>query len=56
MRVKVGNRKAARYMMGDGECKKCVFYSKSLRFCLFMNCDTYGVFHQTETLEDIFKL
>lgn len=44
MKVKVGNQKAARYMMGDDECKKCVFYSKSLRLCLFMNCDTYGVF------------
>ena len=26
MRVKVGNQKAARYMIGDGECEKCVFY------------------------------
>lgn len=56
MRVKVGNQKAARYMIGDGECEKCVFYLKSLRFCLSMNCDIYGGFHQTETLEDIFKL
>lgn len=56
MRVKVGNQKAARYIMGDGECEKCVFYLKSLRFCLSMKCDTYRVFHQTETLEDIFKL
>ena len=56
MRVKVGNQKAARYMMGDGKCEKCIFYLESLQFCLFTKCSIYGVFHQTGTLEDIFHL
>lgn len=56
MRVKIGNQKAARYMIGDGECEKCVFYSKSLIFCISMNCYINGSFDRTGTLEDIFKL
>lgn len=56
MRVKVGNRKAARYMICDGYCKDCAFYSKSLMFCIFMDCRADGLFDQTGILEDIFKL
>lgn len=54
MRVKVGNQKAARYTIGDGECEKCAFYSKSVLFCISMNCDINGSFDRTGTLEDIF--
>jgi hypothetical protein len=56
MRVKVGNQKAARYMIDDGECENCAFYSKSLMFCVSMDCAINGLFYQTGTLEDIFKL
>jgi hypothetical protein len=56
MRVKVGNQKAAQYMILDGHCQKCAFYSKSLVFCVFMNCAINGAFYQTGTSEDIFKL
>lgn len=56
MRVKVGNQKAAQYMILDGHCQNCAFYSKSLSFCVSMNCAINGSFDRTETLEDIFKL
>jgi hypothetical protein len=56
MRVKVGNQKAARYMIGAGHCQNCAFYSKSLIFCVSMDCAINGLFYQTGTLEDIFKL
>lgn len=56
MRVKVGNQKAARYVILGDYCQNCAFYSKSLSFCVFMNCAINGSFSQTGTLEDIFKL
>lgn len=56
MRVKIGNQKAVRYMIGDGHCQNCAFYSKSLMFCVSMDCTINGLFYQTGTLEDIFKL
>lgn len=56
MRVKVGNQEAARYMICEGRCQECAFYSKSLLFCVSMNCDINGCFYQTGTLEDIFYL
>lgn len=56
MRVKVGNQTAARYVILEGSCQKCIFYSESLDFCAFMNCDINGRFDQTGILEDIFKL
>ena len=56
MRVKVGNQKAARYVILDGYCQNCAFYSKSLPFCVSMNCAINGAFYQTGALEDIFKL
>lgn len=56
MRVKVGNQKAARHTIGDDECEKCVFYLESLWLCRSMKCGTHGVFCQSGTLEDIFKL
>lgn len=56
MRIKVKNQKAARYVIGDGHCQNCVFYSESLMFCVSMDCAINGLFDQTEVLEDIFKL
>ncbi len=56
MRVKVGNQKAAQYMICEGHCQKCAFYSKSLMFCVSMDCAINGLFYQSGTLEDIFKL
>lgn len=56
MKAKVGNQKTAQYIMGNGRCQDCTFYSESLLFCISMNCDVNGLFDQTETLEDIFKL
>ena len=56
MRVKIGNQKAARYMIHDGHCQNCAFYSKSLIFCMYMDCAINGLFYQPGTLEDIFKL
>lgn len=56
MKVKVGNQKAARYVICKGSCQKCIFYSEALSFCASMNCDINGLFCQTGTLEDIFKL
>ena len=57
MRVKVGNQKAVRYMILDGHCERCAFYSKSLHFCVsMMNCGIDGLFSQLGTSEDIFKL
>jgi hypothetical protein len=56
MRVKVGNQKAARYIIHDGHCQSCAFYSKPLIFCISMNCSVDELFDQTGTLEDIFKL
>jgi hypothetical protein len=57
MRVKVGNQKAARYVILNGQCQSCAFYSKSLSFCVSMvDCAINGSFAQTGTLEDIFKL
>lgn len=56
MIIKVGNQKAARQVLSNDECGKCVFYLESLHFCLSMKCSIYGVFHQTGTSEDIFKL
>lgn len=56
MRVKVGNQKAAQYMIRDGHCQNCIFHSKSLIFCMSMDCAINGAFYQSETLEDIFKL
>ena len=56
MRVKIGNQKAARYMIHDGHCQNCAFYSKSLLFCVSMGCCINGLFDQTGILEDIFKL
>lgn len=56
MRVKIGNQKTAQYVIRDGSCFKCVFYSEALSFCASMNCDINGFFDQTGTLEDIFKL
>ena len=56
MRVKIGNQKAARYIIHDGHCQNCAFYSKSLIFCMYMDCAINGLFNQTGTLEDIFKL
>ena len=56
MRVKVGNQKTARYIVFEGSCLACVFYSESLNFCVSMNCDINGRFDQTGTSEDIFEL
>ena len=56
MRVKVGNQKAARYVILEGHCRTCAFHSKSLYFCRSMNCSIDGLFYQPGTLEDIFKL
>lgn len=56
MRVKVGNQKAARYIIHDGHCQSCAFYSKLLIFCISVNCAINGLFYQPGTLEDIFKL
>ena len=56
MRVKVGKQKAARYVILEGHCQSCAFYSKSLSFCISMNCAINGSFDRTGTLEDIFKL
>jgi hypothetical protein len=56
MRVKVGNQKAARYMILQGSCHKCVFESMPLSFCMRMRCDIVGRFDQTGISEDIFKL
>jgi hypothetical protein len=56
MKVKVGRQKAARYVILDGHCNKCAFRSKSLYFCISMNCAINGAFYQTGTSEDIFKL
>lgn len=56
MIVKVGNQKAARYVILDGHCQNCAFYSKSLMFCVSMDCSIDGLFYQTGTSEDIFKL
>lgn len=56
MRVKVGNQKAAQYVIFDGHCNNCAFYSKSLPFCISLNCAINGAFYQTGTSEDIFTL
>ena len=56
MIVKVGNQEAARYMICGGHCQTCAFYSKSLIFCMYMDCAINGLFYQPGTLEDIFKL
>lgn len=56
MRVKVGNQKAAQYVICEGHCQKCAFYSKPLIFCTSIGCAKNGLFYQTGTLEDIFKL
>ena len=56
MRVKVGNQKAAQYVILNGHCQSCAFYSKSLSFCVSMNCAINGSFYQTGVSEDIFKL
>lgn len=56
MKAKVGNQKAAQYMIGDGYCSNCAFYSKSSSFYISMNCDVDGLFYQNGTLEDIFHL
>lgn len=56
MRVKLGKQKSCKYVICEGHCQKCAFYSKSLIFCVSMNCDINGFFDQTGTSEDIFKL
>lgn len=56
MRVKVGNQKAARYVILNGHCQSCAFYLKSLSFCVSMNCAINGSFDRIGTSEDIFTL
>ena len=56
MRVKVGNQKTARYILFGNHCQACAFYTKSLDFCVSMNCSIDGLFVQTGISEDIFKL
>lgn len=56
MKVKIGNKKAARYTILEDSCQKCVFNSESLSFCISMRCAIIGRFDQTGISEDIFKL
>lgn len=52
MRVKIGNQKAAQYMLSNDSCQKCIFYSNSLAFYITMDCDINGIFLKLELWRD----